>query len=424
MPALLFCLGMASFVSAQTADATKGAGGMSAAITGDDLVIESKGGTLSYRAGVDRKRGGNITLLCLPAGGKSVVRDLNDIFFHGSHDNEYTLRGWTGRSACILSCSTDVLSRKPDEVVVRVIASAAGTFKIVATSEAVQAKLRGKFRNYREKTVEINRVYSFKPDRVVMTDEVLWVHPDLEFDNIEWTSSFVPGCVQSPVRLVKGEVKASFYPVGSGGERLPKGIAYPFTAENFLKSGWKVSLLTTDASFDLRKSDRYFYERPWQQDWYQVSGFKYNLSGHPPGKPVTMKHEMVFSKAAMAEMPPVVAIRSPGPESRWMDEKGEVAKYKIGDTVKLTASAVNSDGSSVPDKDISWEIRIDAWWKRPPTILEGAHASYTLPAAANDEERTAARSRVLLAVIKVTAKGENGTEATEHFAMLVGNPGQ
>jgi len=31
------------------------------------------------------------------------------------------------------------------------------------------------------------------------------------------------------------------------------------------------------------------------------------------------------------------------------------------------------------------------------------------------------KSRKLLAVIKVTAKGNNGTEATEHFAMLVGS---
>ncbi|MGA2657497.1 MAG: hypothetical protein ABSH34_08240 [Verrucomicrobiota bacterium] len=43
----------------------------------------------------------------------------------------------------------------------------------------------------------------------------------------------------------------------------------------------------------------------------------------------------------------------------------------------------------------------------------------TLPEAANDEERAAARERELLAILKVTVKGNNGTEATEHFAMLV-----
>ena len=133
-----------------------------------------------------------------------------------------------------------------------------------------------------------------------------------------------------------------------------------------------------------------------------------------------MKNEFVFSKATMAEMPPVVTIRSPSPEARWMDQKGEIAKYKIGDVVKLIATAVNSDGSPVVNKDITWDIRIDAWWKRRPTILTGTQASYTLPAAANEEEQTAARKRELLAVIKVTAKGKNGTEATEHFAMLVG----
>jgi len=242
----------------------------------------------------------------------------------------------------------------------------------------------------------------------------------MEFTAIEWTASFLPGCVQSPARLVKGAANAGFYPVGSGGEKLPRGIGYPFLVENFLKNGWKVSFLTTDTSFSLKHSDLFLYERPWQQDWQQTSGFKYDVSGQPEGQPVTVKTEVVFAKATPAEMPPVVTLRSPGPEARWMDEKGETAKYKIGGVVKLAATAVNADGSPVADQDISWDIRIDAWWKRPPVILQGTGGSYTIPGAATEEEKKAVTERKLLAVIKVTAKGKNGTEATEHFAMLVG----
>lgn len=222
---------------------------MSAATTKNELVIESKGGPVTYKAVLERNKGGDITQLFLPADSGSVLSDLNDIFFHGTHHNEY--------------------------------------------------------------------------------------------------------------------------------------------------------------------------QKPWQQDWQQTSGFKYDVSGQPQGQPVTVKTEVAFAKAAPAEMPPVVTLRSPGPEARWMDEKGEVAKYKLGETVKLLASAVNADGSPVADRDISWEIRIDAWWKRRPFVLQGAQGSYPIPQAANEEEKTVAQARPLLAVIKVTAKGNNGTEATEHFAMLV-----
>jgi hypothetical protein len=304
--------------------------------------------------------------------------------------------------------------------VVQVNVQAAGTFKILTADEAVKGKLKGRLKSYASRTVDITRVYTFKPDRILMNDDILWVYPDMEISTVYVTSSFVPRSVQSPARLVKGAAKADFYATGSGGARLPKGITYPFAAEDFLKNGYKVSMLTTEASFDLAKSDLYFYEKPWQQDWNQLSAFMYNLRGYPANKHITLKNEVVFSKAAMAEMPPVVTIESPAFESRWMDEKGEVAKYKIGDTVKLLAAAVNSDGSAVPDKDISWEIHIDPWWKTPSTILKGARVSYILPEVANEEDKKTSQGRELLAVIKVKARGKNGTEAIEHFAMLVG----
>jgi hypothetical protein len=416
----LFCLSAVSLLSVRTAHADGQAGVMSAVTTTDEIVVQSKGGSPSYRAVVDGKRGGNIAQVSLPAGVNAVVRDLNDIFFHGTHGDQYSLRGWTGRSNCILSCAMKTLSRKPDEIVVQVDIQAAGTFKILTADETIKAKLKGRFKNYTDRTVDIKRVYTFKPDRIVMNDDILWVYPDMEITTVYVTSSFLPRCVQSPARLVKGAVKADFHAVGSGGGRIPKGITYPFTAENLLKHGYKVSMLTREASFDLGKSDLYFYEKPWQQDWNQLSGFMYNLRGYPKNKLISLKNEVVFSKAETAEMPPVVTIQSPAFEARWMDEKGEVAKYKIGDTVKFIAAAVNSDGSAVPDKDISWEIHIDPWWKTPSTVLEGGRVSYILPQVANAEDKTTSQGRDLLAVIKVKAKGKNGTEAIEQFAMLVG----
>jgi hypothetical protein len=305
-------------------------------------------------------------------------------------------------------------------VVVQVNVLTTGIFSLLAKDAATKAKLGHTLVNFKNKAVEIKRTYTFKPDRVAMNDELLWIYPDMEIKDIDIMPAFVPGCVQGPARLVKDGMKVNFYQTGSDGDKLPKGITFPFTAENFLKNGYKVSMRTTAASFDLGKANMYFYERAWQQDWYQTSGFTFgNLTDSPAGKPITMANEVVFSKADVSEMPPIVTIQSPPWDARDMDQPGEVAPYKIGETFKLIASAVNSDGSPVPDKDISWEIRINQWWHTPPVTLEGNNILYKIPEVVNEEDKKMAVKK-LQAIIKVKAKGKNGTESVETFAMLVG----
>ena len=407
-----------------TSDETFAVGTVSAVKTANKIFIESSGGAVTYKAIVDEKSGGDITELSLPVDGKVVVRNVADIFYYGTHGEDYTLRGWTGKSKFTLSCSQEVISQKSDEVAVEVKLITTGTFKVETQDADLKAKLRKTLVGYKDKTVELKRAYTFKPDRVVVKDELLWVYPDMSIRRLDFSSRFMPGEVQSPARLVNGAVKASFYEVGSGGEKIPKGIVYPFTTENFLKNGYIVSVRTIATSFDLGKSDKYFYEKRWQQDWDQVSGYIFNVTGYPTAKPVTMTHEIVFAKAKAAEMPPVITIHSPSWDARWMDEKGEGAKYQIGDTVKLAASAVNLDGSTLPDKDISWQIHIDPWWDTPPVTLDGSQHSYKLPDAGSEVEKTKTKDRILLAVITVKAKGKNGAEATESFAMLVGRVAQ
>jgi hypothetical protein len=411
-------------VSAQIPDANKDAAVLSAAKSGDTIIIESKGGPLTYKIAIDPKRGGDISDLQLPADGKIIAREINDIFFLGEHGDQYTLRGWTGPNKFTISCSANLISQKADEVVVQVNLLTTGTFKILAKDEPAKAELRKTHVSYKDKTIEVKRTYTFKPDRVLVNDELLWVHADMQFKTFYFTAAFMPGAVQGPARLVKGAANASFYGVSSGGKKLPPEITYPFTSENFLKNGYKVSLRPLTASFDLAKSDFYFYEKAWQQDWHQLAGFMYRVAGNPPGKAITARHEIVFSKATLQEMPPIVTIQSPPTDARWLDEKGEVAKYKIGDVLKLAAVAVNSDGSSVPDQDITWEIHIDPWWNTPTMTLHGANLSYTIPEVTNDIDKTTAKDRKLLAVITVKAKGKNGTEAAEPFAMLVDKAGQ
>ncbi|HEY8750639.1 MAG TPA: hypothetical protein VIM11_21825 [Tepidisphaeraceae bacterium] len=394
---------------------------VSAVKSGDAVVVESKGGALRYKVVVDGKLGGDITQLSLPANGPVIAREINDVFFLGQHGEEYTLRGWTGPAKFNISCNVDVVSQRADEVVVQVKLLTTGTFKILVTDEPGKTNLRKAHTNYKDKTLEVKRIYTFKADRVLINDELLWVHPDIEFKTFYFTAAFMPGAIQGPVRMVNGGTAASFYQTSSGGKKIPLGIAYPFTSENFLKNGFKVSVRNTAVSFNLGESDFYFYEKSWQQDWYQLSGSMYRIVRYPAGQVVKASHEVVFSKATAEDMPPVVTIHSPSLDARWMDEKGEVAKYRIGDTVKLSASAVNADGTTVADQDIAWEIHIDPWWNTPSVTLHGGNVSYTLPEVSNEVDRTTSKDRKFLGVINVKVKGKNGREAMEPFAMLVGN---
>ena len=186
--------------------------------SGDSVVIESRGGPLTYKAIIDGKAGGDIGQVRIPADGEVIARELNDIFFLGTHGEEYTLRGWTGRSKFTLACAVNLVSQKPDEIVVRVDLLSTGTFKILVTDETAKANLRKPHVSYKEKTLDVKRTYTFKPDRVVVSDEVLWLHPGMEIKTLYFTAAFMPGCVQGPARLVKGAVTASFYGSDLGGQ--------------------------------------------------------------------------------------------------------------------------------------------------------------------------------------------------------------
>jgi hypothetical protein len=411
---------VALYVICSASSAAVASAAVSATKTGDKIVVESTGGPITYKAIVDSKSGGDITDLRLPAHGNIVASNIGDVFYYGTHGEDYTLRGWTGRDKFTLSCSQSIASQKSDEVTVEVKLVVTGTFKVLTEDANLKAKLKKTLVGYKDKTVELKRTYTFKPDRVIVNDELLWVYPDMQIKRLDFSSRFAPATIQAPARLVSGTTKASFYEVGSGGEKVPKGIAYPLTAENYLKNGYVVTVRNIAASFDLGKSEKYFYEKRWQQDWDQVSGYILNLAGYPTGKAVTMTHEITFAKAAASDMPPVVTIQSPPWDARWLDEKGEVAKYKIGETVRLAASAVNSDGSPVPDKDISWQVHIDPYWETPPVTLNGASHSYKLPDSTNAAEKEKAKDRNLLGVMIVKVKGKNGTEATEIMTTLVG----
>jgi len=94
-------------VNAQADNGKQSPSTLTAIKADNSVVVEAKGGALTYKVTVDPKSGGNITQLCLPADSKPVARELNDIFFLGQHGEEFTLRGWTGKDKFTISSNVE-----------------------------------------------------------------------------------------------------------------------------------------------------------------------------------------------------------------------------------------------------------------------------------------------------------------------------
>ena len=111
----------------------------------------------------------------------------------------------------------DVVSQKPDEVVVQVNLLTTGTFKILVDAEPAKTEAFEKHHpSYKDKTLSVKRLYTFKPDRIEIVDDLLWLHPDMDFKTFYFTSAFMPGVIQGPARMSNGAATASFNVTGSG----------------------------------------------------------------------------------------------------------------------------------------------------------------------------------------------------------------
>ena len=140
----------------------------------------------------------------LPADGNVIARELNDIFFLGEHGEEFTLRGWTCRNRFPITCAVDLRSQKPDEVIVKVDLITTGIFKFFVTDESAKADLKKTHVSYKDKTLDVKRTYTFKPDRVLIDDQLLWLHPETKIKTFYFTAAFCTPLELEALRLVNG----------------------------------------------------------------------------------------------------------------------------------------------------------------------------------------------------------------------------
>jgi hypothetical protein len=114
-----------------------------------------------------------------------------------------------------------------------------------------------------QRVLNYRQTYTFRPDRVIVDGEIEWV---LGYDSRpkEHTilSAFLPGVVNSPVRILKPD--GLRIPLGiatSGGSPLPDGFRHPITMELALRTGQRI-LFRTLATPELRNAcPEYKFER-------------------------------------------------------------------------------------------------------------------------------------------------------------------
>ena len=418
MSVWILCLPLASFASPQAAEVT-------ATQIGSNIAIKSTGGPVTYKGIVNAKFGGNITDGCLPADGQPIARELNGLFYYGIHPQGkslYSVRGWPFRESMVRSCTLTLVSQKHDEVVVQADVDLTGTFKVDdAETPEIQAQMAQKIKPqaYKADVVKIKRTITFKSDRFIEKDELNWLYLDAPLATLYFGCTFLPGTFENPVRLIKDGKSFDHNLAGSTSTAMPDEVTFPYSARNFLKNGYTVTVTPLKLSFDTSTSRTYFYEYPWQQDWNQVSDIVYHLN-KDTNEHLTATHEVVFARATPKEQPPLVTFVTPCFGQRWMDEDKEVAHYKVGGKLKLAVKAVNADGTPVDDKDIAWEFRVNRWWRTTPIKLTGNNLDFRIAPTTNAEDIAASKGKALLGIFKVTVTGNNGAKTVETLAVLLG----
>jgi hypothetical protein len=185
-----------------------------------------------------------------------------------------------------------------------------------------------------------------------------------------------PTKAQFSVVEEKDAISINYQGTGSGGEKLPASVGFPFTMLVDLKNNYRLAFRPLDVSPIVQKSRWYAIERPWQQEWAQMVSFEGDVEEakerFPVGKAVPYSHEMQISRTPAADLSvPVITFTSPKRDTT----------YKLGDIVHFAANAVDSLGNTLP---IEWEVFPYPGALKARKILHGASFDLAIPAKAAD----------------------------------------
>jgi len=203
------------------------------------IAVQSSFGT-GWKAVVDRRRGGVVTELRIPADGPNLITDEGDRFGGmfsvlyvdfketGKDESGYVAKGALygfGRVERM-----EVVEQGEDKVVVEVRGRAGN-----------QAPPEGDVVAYTQR-------YTFRPDRIEFAGELDWLFDDVvpgsRPELLQFGVGFAPDAAVGEMRVWDGDTKpVTLVETNSKGTNLPEGIDYPITVEVPLRANEYKSLL-------------------------------------------------------------------------------------------------------------------------------------------------------------------------------------
>ncbi len=323
----------------------------------------------SWRAVVDGAQGGVIRHFSIPSDGPNLVagdpaelfQGLFNLFYmtmiEGSGDEDSRIKAKGTLWASTDGAALRLVSHSDQEVVVEATGTGFGWRLLGPGGEPI---------------VTYRQTYTFRADRILCDGAVTWVYPyGTKMVTIEPETYLAPGVVAYPLRVTNDKKMEVELPITSSlGMQLPADCHYPLTFSINLKNGHRLQFQTLHLPSVFEKTRWYGFERPWQTGWAQGLGItgSTEIAGEAfPEGPVSYKYEMQIVTLPDAETPPLLVIDSPIRDST----------YKLGETIRFSATATDGFGRPIPDENIQWEATVNGPDKTKRHT--GANYLYVIP---------------------------------------------
>ncbi|MBX6313507.1 MAG: serine hydrolase [Isosphaeraceae bacterium] len=353
-----------------------GAGGRLVVEQGPDEITVTCRAEPRWKAVIDRTYGGVIRHFSLPDDGPNLIAEepktdgtVNP--FRGMFNAFAMTRTDEGKDAeARIKAKTTLWGKSNGTARIRIVAQGEGEVVVEASGRAFGWRLLGP---PDEPVIEYRQVYTFRPDRVACDGEITWIYPHgTRMEDMSVNTFFAPDVVFYPLRLSDDQGRSWDLPITSSkGVRLPEGVAYPANFDVFLKNGYRLRFRPTRLPEVLADSRWYSFERPWQQDWVQSLSIEGDTQltekRFPAGEPARYQYEMQIARLAPDQVPPRLTLSSPKREGA----------YRLGEEVRFAASAMDSQGRTLPDDAIEWAVYYP--FNRLVLKHKGARLSHVVP---------------------------------------------
>jgi hypothetical protein len=374
----------------------------------DAVTVTSNYGA-TWKAVVDKTRGGTINRFHVPANGPNLVSERYGFFNlfimadKPAPGQSSPQRGWSRNTGAIDS------------------------IRVSSQDGKAVAEIKGRiFTGAGVLIADYWQTYTFLADRVVLDCGTEWkFHPETRLNDSHVGIFITDGVLVHPARVMKDANTPVELPVTlGGGGFFPEGINYPLDSELWFKNGQRLLFRAVRVPAPYAADRRYIYEKPWHTEWRGKLHQPFDYEGEykavrPSGKgnstvpypkgPVDYRYELVVTDPAKAPAPPpFVTITSPELNARL---------YQVGEVVALKAKVTKADGTP-SQAPLTWELFPNAGPEREKVIATGTGPSFSFKIPTNVPHQQDFANYA----IRVTATDSNGMKGYDYFTLGIAPP--